>query len=241
MDRQHRRELKHDKFVDELGTLSSRARENQRLLMLLTGGLVVVAILVYGLLFYRSNHEEKAQAALAKAIETMDSPLKPATPPTPETPANPAAKYKTEAERSAVAEKQFKEVQATFSGSDAADISNLYLGRIAASRGDVAAGRKYLQDFIDSEPKSLLVGPARFSLYQLRIENGEATQVATELQGEIAKNTPALPPDTLLVLLAHAYDAQGNNAKSKEAYRRITTEFPDSPYAIEAQRRAGPA
>jgi TolA-binding protein len=45
----------------------------------------------------------------------------------------------------------------------------------------------------------------------------------------------------MLLLLAHAYDAQGNDAKSKEAYRRIITEFPDSPYALEAQRRAGPA
>jgi TolA-binding protein len=239
MDRQHRRELKHDKFVDELGTLSTRARENQRLLMLLTGGLVVVAILAYGFFFYRSNREDKAQGALAKAIETMDSPLKPATP-TPGTPENPNAKYKTEAERASAAEKQFKDVQANYSSSDAADIANLYLGRIEASRGDVAAGRKHLQAFIDSEPKSILVGPARYSLYQLRIENGEASQVSNELQGEIAKSTPALPPDTLLVLLAHAYDAQGNNEKSKETYRRITTEFPDSPYALEAQRRAGP-
>ena len=36
MDRQHRRELKHDKFVDELGTLSTRARENQRVLIAIT-------------------------------------------------------------------------------------------------------------------------------------------------------------------------------------------------------------
>ena len=32
MDRQHRRELKHDRFVDELGTLSDKARDNQRFL-----------------------------------------------------------------------------------------------------------------------------------------------------------------------------------------------------------------
>ena len=55
------------------------------------------------------------------------------------------------------------------------------------------------------------------------------------------KSDPVLPADSLLVLLAHAYDVQGNAQKSKEAYRRITTEFPDSPYALEAQRRMGPA
>jgi TolA-binding protein len=238
MDRQHRRELKHDKFVDELGTLSTRARENQRLLMLLTAALVVLSVIGYGIYFYRSDREQKAQDALAKAIETIDSPLQMAT--TPGTPPNPAAKFKTEAERGAAAEKQFKDVQTSYPGSDAADVANLYLCRFDASRGDIPAARKKLQDFIDSHPKSVLVGSARYSLYQLRIENKEAQQVANELQGEIAKNDPALPPDTILVLLAHAYDAQGNNEKSKETYRRITTEFPDSPYALEAQRRAGP-
>jgi TolA-binding protein len=235
MDRQHRRELKHDKFVDELGTLSSRARENQRLLLILTAALVIGSVLVYGFFFYRSDRERQAQTALASAIETIDSPL------ITKGQQIPGAKYKTETERSTAAEKQFKDVQSKYSSSDAADVANLFLGRIEASRGDVAAARKRLQDFVSEHPKSLLVGAARFSLYQLRIEGGEAQQVTTELSAEMKNPDSILPPDTILVLLAHAYDAQGNNDKSKEQYRRITTEFPDSPYAIEAQRRAGPA
>jgi len=51
MDRQHRRELKHDKFVDELGTLSSRARENQRVLVTITAVAVAVAVIAYGIFF----------------------------------------------------------------------------------------------------------------------------------------------------------------------------------------------
>ncbi|HEX2060356.1 MAG TPA: tetratricopeptide repeat protein, partial [Thermoanaerobaculia bacterium] len=67
----------------------------------------------------------------------------------------------------------------------------------------------------------------------------EAAQVVTELNAELAKPEPVLPGDSLLILLAHAYEAQGNETKSREAYRRITTEFPESPYVIEAQRRVG--
>ena len=65
----------------------------------------------------------------------------------------------------------------------------------------------------------------------------------TDVQAQLAKpaDQALLPPDTLLVLLAHAYDAQGDIGKSRDAYRRITTEFPDSPYAIEAQRKIGNA
>jgi len=236
MDRQHRRDLKHDKFVDEVGALSIAARENQRVLVMITGVLLAVAVIAYGIYFYRSNHEQQAQDALGAAIETVDSPLiQPGTP-------NPAAKFKTEEERTRSAEAMFRDVQKKFSGTDAADVANLYLARIAASRNDVAGARKLLNDFIGEHPKSVLVGAARYSLYQLRIDNGEAAQVEMELNQELGKaDNQVLPPDSLLALLAHTYDVQGSAEKSKEAYRRIITQFPDSAYAIEAQRRVGSA
>ena len=238
MDRQHRHDLKHDRFVDEIGALSSKARENQRLLLIIAGAGVAVALLVYGVYFFRSNREAKAQAALSTAIETAESPLIPAAPqPGQQVPPN--AKFKTEAECNAAAEKQFKEVQSQYSGSDAADVAGLYLGRIAAARGDVKTARANLEEFIDDHSGHFLVGGARYSLYQLRIDNGEANQVVTELNAELAKAEPALPADALLNLLAHAYDVQGNAAKARETYRRITTEYPDSPYTLEAQRRVG--
>ena len=237
MDRSHRRALKHDKFVDEVGILSSRAKANQRLLMTLALTAVAVAAIGYGTYFFRITREEKAQQALSTAIETIDSPLLPAAgqPPVPN------ARYKTEAERNGAAEKHFQQVVSKFGGTDAADIARLYLARLDVGHGDVLTARKLLKQFIADHPKHILVGSARYSLYQLRIENGESAQIVSELNAEMAKTEPVLPADTLLALLAHAYDAQGNNDKSRETYRRITTEYPDSPYALEAQRRVGPA
>jgi TolA-binding protein len=240
MDRQHRRDLKRDKFVDEIGTLSGKARENQRLLVMITAGLVALAVIGYGIYFYRSSREQRAQDALAKAIDTIESPLIPPTP-VPGQPPAPNAKFKTDAERQAAAEKQFKDVQSQYSGSDGADVADLYLARLEAQHGNTASARKRLEHFISAHPKHMLVGGARYSLYQLRIDGGEGPQVAQELQAQIGKADAPLPSDTMLVLLAHAYDAQGNAEKSKETYRRIVTEFPDSPYAVEAQRRVGPA
>lgn len=237
MDRQHRRDLRHDKFVDEIGTLSSRARENQRLLLAITGALVGIALIAYLVYFYRSNREEHAQDALAKAIDTIESPLMPPPGGQPV----PNARFKTEQERTAAAEKEFREVTAKYNGSDASDVAALYLARISASKGDVAGARKNLETFIDEHPKSLLVGGARYSLYQLRIDSGEAPKVTQELQAEIGKSDPVLPADSLLALLARAYEVQGDTQKTKETYRRIATEYPDSPYAIDAQRRIGKA
>lgn len=234
MDRAHRHELKHDRFVDELGVLSSRAQENQRFLLMITGGVVAIALIAYGIYFYNSNREKKAQAALAVAIETIESPLiQPGVP-------NPDAKFKTEEERASRAEAMFRDIQKKYGGTDASDISSLYLARTASTRGDVAGAKKMLASFIDEHSSHLLVGAARYSLFQARIESGEAAQVVTELNAELAKNEEQiLPPDAMLVLLAHAYDVQGNAAKSRETYRKIVTQYPDSPYALEAQRRVG--
>ena len=237
MDRQHRRELKHDKFVDEVGALSIRARANQRGLLAIAVGALAIALVGYGIYFYRSNREDKAQALLAAAIETFESPLQTADAPTPD----PRAKFKTEVERTAAAEKQFQEVRAKFSGTDSADVAGLYVARISAGRGDVATAQKLLEEFVSDHPKHFLVGGARYSLFQMRIDNGQAQQVITEINAELAKTEPVLPADSLLVLLAHAYDVQGDETKSRDTYRRIVTEFPDSPFALEAQRRVGAA
>jgi len=239
MDRQHRHNLKHDKFVDEIGALSSRARQNQRLLLMIGGGIVALALLIWGVYFYRSSRESKAQAALASAIETNEAQVEAAQNPQNPQPPKPGPSFKTEDDKNKAAEKQFRDVQAKWPGSDASDVAGLYLARLAAAKGDTASAKKMLQEFIDDHDGNILAGPARFSLYQLRIDSGEAPQVTNELNAELAKAEPELPGDTLLILLAHAYEVQGNQAKSREAYRRITTEFPDSPYAKDAQLRAG--
>lgn len=237
MDRQHRRDLKHDRFVDEIGSLSMKARENQRFLLMITLGVVAVALIVYGIYFYRSNQEHQAQQALAAAIATIDSPLT-TDPVNPQQPIPPAAKFKTEKERNAAAQKQFDDLKKNYSGTDAADIADLYLARLAAAKGDVAGSRKLLETFINNHPKSVLVGSARYSLYQMRIDNGEAQQVITELDNELKKEEPMIPGDSILALQAHAYTLQGNSEKSKETYRRLVTDFPDSPWALDAQRRS---
>ena len=75
MDRQHRHDLKHDRFVDEIGALSARAHDNQKILYTIGAVGVAIAVIVYGVIFYRANREDKAQEDLALAIEAIESPV----------------------------------------------------------------------------------------------------------------------------------------------------------------------
>ncbi|HET8797136.1 MAG TPA: tetratricopeptide repeat protein [Thermoanaerobaculia bacterium] len=238
MDRQHRHDLKHDKFVDEIGVLSAKAHANQRLLLTIAGVAVAIAALVFGIYFFRSTREKKAQDLLATALETFEAPVGDAAQQPPDTP---APKFKTEAERTAAAEKAFKEVQAQYDGSDASDVAGIFLARIAGTKGDVKTARALLEEFAREHPDHALAAGARFSLYQMRIESGDAAKVVTEIDAELKKTEPALPGDALLMLLAQAYEKQGNPEKARDAYRRITTEYPESAYVIDAQRKAGQA
>ena len=52
MDRQHRRDLKHDRFVDEVGLLTERARANQRGLLFIGAAAVAIALIAYGIYFW---------------------------------------------------------------------------------------------------------------------------------------------------------------------------------------------
>src|SRR5207248_10696738 len=117
----------------------------------------------------------------------------------------------------------FQDIVGKYSGSDAADVAGLYLARVDAAKGDNGTAKKLLQQFVSSHPKHFLVGGARYSLYQLRIEGGEAPQVVTDVQAQLSKpaEQTVLPPDTLLVVLAHAFDAEGQSDKSRDTYRRI--------------------
>jgi tetratricopeptide (TPR) repeat protein len=229
MDRQTRRDIRHDKFVDEVGVLGEMARQNARYLSAIAGGVLVAIALVAAFYYYRASREQKAQGLLAEAISTMDASVQPQ-------PGQPGPKFKDENEKTAKAEQQFKTVISSYPRSDAADVAGLYLARISASRGDVASARPKLEKFISDHPHDLLVGAARFSLYQVRIQSGEAKQVASELEQQLSASKTDLPADSELSLLAAAYRAQGNEVKTREVYRRIVTEFPDSPYAVEAQR-----
>ncbi|MGZ8810333.1 MAG: hypothetical protein ACXW29_04265, partial [Thermoanaerobaculia bacterium] len=108
--------MRHDKFVDEIGVLSSKAHQNQRVLYGIAAAAVALALITYGTVFYRSSRERQAQVMLGTAIDTIESPLVPAQQPNqPATPPDPRARFKTEAERNTAAEKQFKDLQAKYS------------------------------------------------------------------------------------------------------------------------------
>ena len=232
MDRATRHQIKHDKFVDDVGSAYTYVQSHRRpVLWAILGGIAAVALVVAFVLYQRTE-ESRAQERLAEGIEIIDAPLESQA-----SPETPGPKYKTEQEKLTKAQPIFEEVVSKYSGTDAADIADLFLARLAAQRGDVASARPKLEQFVREHADHILAGAAQRSLYEIRLSGGEATQVIADLEKELAAEKSLMPDDVILALLAVAHEQTGNTAKAREAYQRIVNEFPDSPYTIDAQRK----
>lgn len=232
MDRQTRRNIKHDRFVDEVSSVAALVKENKREVAI---GLVVVLVIagaVLGWTMMKRSSEAKAQARLAEGIEAFQSPLPGSTGVDPK-----LVKYKSEKERDAAAEAIFKQVMQKYSGTDAADVADLFIGQIEAEQGDYAKAEPRYVKFIRTHQKSMLATSARIGLYELRMANGSVNDVIRDLRAELRQQNKTVPADVLLALLARAYEVQGDTAKAHSAWQRIVNEFPDSPYGIDAQRK----
>ncbi|HEU5163160.1 MAG TPA: tetratricopeptide repeat protein [Thermoanaerobaculia bacterium] len=231
-DRFSRKEIKHDKFVEEMETAYAVARRNApAVVWSIVGALVLIAV-VAGFMLWRTRQETVAQKRLAEGIQIVEAPVAASGETTPA-----AGTYASEQEKVAKAEPIFRSVVDDYGSSDAADVANLYLARMEIGRGDTANARKKLEGFIEEHSDHLLAQAARVSLIDLRLAAGEAQQVAAELEKDVASTETALPQDVALALLARAYELAKQPEKARDAYQRIVNEYPDSPYTLEAQRK----
>lgn len=232
MDRKTRHDIKHDKFLDEIGHAYQVASDHRRALII---GVSVLALLVVGIAaftIWRGSVEDDAQVLLAEAIETASAEVGETAGGTGE------ETYPTEAERDAAAREKFGLVIAEYGSTDAAEVAKLYLAGYEAREGRTAEALEAFREFSDDYEDNILGLVAEFSEYNLRISAGETEQVIAELETQVEDpNARVLPLPTVLVMLARAHELEGNMEEAERNWRRITNEFNDSPYALEANRK----
>lgn len=231
-DRFSRKQIKHDKFVEEMESAYVVARKNKPIVFGTIGAVLVLIAALVGWSFWASSQEARAQERLAEAIEIMDAPLAEPGETPPET-----GTYRTEEEKVAKAEPILREIATEYSGRDAARVAGLYLARLEVERGELAPAVEKYEAFIKAHADHVLAQAARVSLYEVRIALGETAEVVAGLEDEVAAADSGLPQDVALTLLARAYESAGEPQKARDAWQRVVNEYPDSPYTLEAQRK----
>jgi predicted negative regulator of RcsB-dependent stress response len=227
-----RKDMKNDEFASAMGRGMEYAESHARTLVLALAGVLVAALLIGAGYMFTRHRREQANTALARAVKVYEAPVDAAAP-KPEDAQNPT--FGDETARRNRAKALFEGVRNDYGSSNAADIAGLYLAQIAVADGQLDRAREMWKDFADDHKGEMLGTEARLNLLRLDRKQGKGDQVAKELAGWVDQADAPLPQDVLLFELGSTHEDLGHKADAIQSYQRILDEFPQSPFAQEAQ------
>ncbi len=152
MDRISRKDLKTDKFAEEVTHTVEYLGEHRRSLMLWGGIALGVIVIALGVWMWRSHSHTKRQELLTEALRIQNANIGAAS-------GNPLLlTFPTQEERDKAATKAFQEIISKYPSSNEAYISRYYLGIIAADQGRIVDAQKAFEEVAaraDKETASL--------------------------------------------------------------------------------------
>jgi predicted negative regulator of RcsB-dependent stress response len=176
MDRRTRKQLKSDKFAQEVGHTFEFLTEH-RTDLIRYGSVVVAAILIAGGAYFYERHAASVrEEALARALRIEDAKISP-------TPQPPNMTFATQQEQENAWNKAFTDLATKYRGTQEGAIAGLYLGSRLADKGKLPEAEKMLRDVADSAPKEY-AALAKISLAQAYAGDGnipEAKKLMTEV------------------------------------------------------------
>lgn len=179
MDRITRKELKTDKFAEEVGHTVEFLEEHRRQALLLGGAALALIVAVAGVFYYMKYQRSVRQEALRESLRVYDATISPES--------NPFfVTFKTDEEKTAAVQKALGEIADKYSGSDEAAIASFYLGLAANSEGRSDEAEKQLKRAMDSgrEPYDSQAAYSLAQLYTGQGRNEDAEKILRKLVEE---------------------------------------------------------
>lgn len=180
MDRITRKELKQDRFAQEVGHTVEYLGEHRKQAIRIGAAALAVIVLIAAFLAWRRYDQRARATALANALEIHhasvgDDP-------------NAIRSFPTAEAKRKESVKAFSDLAAKHSGSDEAVIAQYYLGSIAAGEGNFAEAEKQLRVAID-EGSGNYASLAALSLANVYAAQGKVADAEKLLRGIMGKPT----------------------------------------------------
>lgn len=198
MDKQLREQIKHDKFVEEVGHTVEYLSGHKAQVSKYGGIAAAVIVVIAGIYAFMSYQASSRQEDLRKATMSLDAFIgDPAQNPTS------APAYKTQAEKDEAAFKAFQEVATKHAGSTEGDMARYQASTLACDQGkidDCIAGFKQSAGSSDKNVASL----SKLSLatiYLSQGKNDDAEKLAREL---VANPTPVVSKEQAQIIVARS-------------------------------------
>jgi TolA-binding protein len=242
MKSSERHHLKQDKLAETLQDTLARLEAQRTRLIYGAVALGTILILVVGYVWYRSDQNNKAAALLADAMVTAEAPVTPPPPPPgvtpdPAPPPPPADSFPTEDARREAALVKFQTAAEAYPSTQPGITARYHAAALLAETGKVDEAREQFALVEELDGRGLYGRMARLAVADLNVRDGNyepAISTFRELSLDVKGD---LPVDAILMQLGRAYEAAGKQAEARQTFQRIGSEFPDSPYATDAEQR----
>lgn len=236
-ERQH---LKSNEVADIVSrfkeTLDTAGPQVGRLLL---AGLAVLLV-VGGYFTWRNYAATQAQAMLAEALAVDTAPVVPPPPPAqPGQPAPqppPAGSFPTEQARREAALAKFSAAAAAHPSTDAGMLARYRAASIYAELGKLGDAEREFKAVADSGG-ALYGQMAKLGLADLQVRQGQYDPAITTFRELSTRTDGNLPIDGILMQLGRAQVLAGKTTEAVQTFKRLTDEFPQSPYGTEARRQ----
>lgn len=191
MARITRKELKSDRFAQEVGLTVTFFEEHQKEIVRYGAIVAAAGLLFAGYLYYQRKQHGVREEALTKAIQVQEAAVGPS--------ANGGPSFPTQEAKDQEALKAFTALRST--GGEEGAIAQYYLGAIQADQGKLAEAEKSFQEAArkgDQNYASL----ARLSLAQIYFADGRSDLGEKTLRELIAKPTIFVSKEQATITLA---------------------------------------
>jgi predicted negative regulator of RcsB-dependent stress response len=194
MDRRTRKDLKTDKFAQEVGHTVEFLSEHRS--QTLRYGLIAVAVAVIAVgIYYYNRHQATLRAeALTNAMRINDGVVSP-------TPQPPNLTFITQEEKDKARTQAFMDLAARYHGSQEGALAQFYLAGMLLEQGKMDQAEKIYQDAMDSAP-SAYASMAQLSLAQIYGGEGKIADAEKLLRALMNKPTIFVSKEQAALTLA---------------------------------------
>ena len=205
MARITRKELKSDKFAQEVGLTVTFFEEHQKDVVRYGAIAAAVVLLIVGYTVYQRHQRVAREEALTLAIQIQESPVAQAGDP---------HSFPTQDSKDQAALKAFGDLASKYSGTDEGNIAVYYVGAIRADEGKLAEAEKFFLQVADHASANY-ASLAKLSLADIYYSDGRTDQAEKTLRDLIAHPTIFVSQDDATITLARHLAAK-NPAEARK-------------------------
>jgi predicted negative regulator of RcsB-dependent stress response len=187
-----RKQLKSDKFAQEVGLTVTFFEEHKEEITRYGAIIAVVGLLLAGYLYYQRKQHGVREEALTKAIQVQEAPVGPT--------ANGGPGFPTQEAKDREALRVFSDLRNKYAGNEEGEIAEYYLGAIQADQGRLAEAEKSFQEAAKGSQNYASL--AKLSLAQIYFAGGRSDLGEKTLRELIAKPTIFVSKEQAAITLA---------------------------------------